>query len=52
MKTFKVTYEFISHDKEGIAYEEITAKSSTEAIQRFNNKGTEEVKIIDVKECA
>lgn len=50
MKTFKITYEFISHDKEGIAYEEVPAASCEEAIQRFNDSGTEEIKVLEVKE--
>jgi len=50
MKTFKITYEFIAHDKEGITYEEVPAKSCEEAIQLFNSKGTFDIKILEVKE--
>ena len=39
MKNFKITYEYISHDKEGIAYEDLPAFSCEDAIKRFNEKG-------------
>ena len=52
MKNFTITYEYISQDKEGIANEQIPALCCEDAIDRFNSEGTDEIKILEVKEVA